>query len=69
MLLSLHNMSCVMMLALAPAVEPVLQNTNIKPLDTCLMSKQVTSFPVRRSCAGGWGLSMVLHGSDKYLPR
>lgn len=69
MLLSLCNMSCVMMLALVSAVEPVLQNTNIKLLDMCLMSKQVTSFAVGRSCAGGWGPSMVLHGSDKYLPR
>lgn len=50
--LSSCNMSCIMMLALAPAIEPMLQNTNIKPLDTCLMSKQVTSFAVGRNCKG-----------------
>jgi len=55
------------MLALAPAVELMLQNTNIKSLDTCLMSKQVISFAERNKLQ--WRLAMGLQVSDKNLPR
>lgn len=56
-----------MLLALAPAGEPMLQNTNIKPLDTCLMSKQVTSSTERNKLQ--WRLAAGLQVSDKKPPR
>lgn len=51
-----------MMLAVAPAVEPMLQNTNIKPLDTCLITKQVTSFAEKNKLQWRWAVGLQVSG-------